>query len=520
MSKRSAFKRIDKSTSEKVDLLDRFNELKKEHPNIGVRQAAERLTVSKSFLHKIIKQEAEIRLQVSEDGASRAKRKRHGKDVDVEKALMDFYNWAKSKNIPLNGPVLMEKAQKIAYEAGVEDFKATDGWFSRWKKRNGLVFAALRGEAAEADTAGAEAFMKNEWPELQRRFHRKDIFNTDETGIYFRALPDSTYVKEKSKRTTKGFKTAKDRITALVTCSLEGEKLPLLIIGQSKSPRCFKGVRQMPAVNYKSSRNAWMTGPIWEGFLRDLDRNMGRQGRKILVLTDNCSAHVPVPGLKNVTVQFLPANTTSVLQPCDQGIIRSMKAIFRTNLRRRILELIETMEDDDTISAHEVVKKVNMLQAMEMMAAAWKAVKTETIINCWRKGGFFKYQEAEIQHAQDVMIEIPEDVPEERFLNWVAMDDEVEVADEATADEVTQQLVEVVADAKSQGESAADSDDEDEDPEPLASAKLMRSALEVLERGYRQQGFVINGFSASMEAFRDQLRRKFPPKQAKLSDFF
>ena len=128
-----------------------------------------------------------------------------------------------------------------------------------------------------------------------------------------------------------------------------------------------------------------MTGPIWEGFLQDLDRDMGRQGRKILILADNCSAHVPVLGLKNVTVQFLPANTTSVLQPCDHGIIRSMKAIFRTNIRRRILELIEAMEEDDDISIQKVVKKVDMLQAMEMLAAAWKAVKTKTVTNCWHK---------------------------------------------------------------------------------------------------------------------------------------
>ena len=208
---------------------------------------------------------------------------------------------------------------------------------------------------------------------------------------------------------------------------------------------------------------------------------MGRQGHKILMLADNCSAHVPVPRLKNVTVRFLPANTTSMLQPCDQGITQSMKAIFQTNLCRRILELIETMEDDDKISAHEVVKKVDMLQAMKMLAATWKAVKMKTVINCWRKGGFSKDQEAEVQHVQDVMIEIPEDVPEELFLNWVAMDDDVEVVDEATADEVTQQLAQVMADAKNQeGESAAASDDEDDDPEPVTLAKLMRSTLEVL----------------------------------------
>ena len=113
-------------------------------------------------------------------------------------------------------------------------------------------------------------------------------------------------------------------------------------------------------------------------------------------------------------------------------------------------------------------------------------------------------------HAQDVMIEILEDVPEELFLNWVAMDNDVEVTDEAMADEVTQQLAQVMANAKNQeGESAVASNNEDNDPELVTLAKLMQSTLEVLKWRYWQQGFVINSFSASMnEGSRKSSREK------------
>ena len=56
-----------------------------------------------------------ILLAVIEDGSAiAAKRKLQGKDQDIEPVLLCFYNWAKTKNIPMNGPMLMKKANKIA----------------------------------------------------------------------------------------------------------------------------------------------------------------------------------------------------------------------------------------------------------------------------------------------------------------------------------------------------------------------------------------------------------------------
>ena len=65
----------------------------------------------------------------------------------------------------------------------------------------------------------------------------KDILNMDETGYFYRALPNKTI--EVKSHECKGRKLAKYFITISLTCSRKGENLPLMVIGKSKNLRCF-----------------------------------------------------------------------------------------------------------------------------------------------------------------------------------------------------------------------------------------------------------------------------------------
>lgn len=52
----------------------------------------------------------------------------------------------------------------------------------------------------------------------------------------------------------------------LVGANMSGtEKLPLLVIGKSANPRCFKN-KKLP-VAYMSNKKSWMTGKIFYGLL-------------------------------------------------------------------------------------------------------------------------------------------------------------------------------------------------------------------------------------------------------------
>ncbi|CAM1313906.1 Uncharacterised protein r2_g2442 [Pycnogonum litorale] len=199
--------RNDLTLKEKVAKLDAHAELKGE---LSQRDAAEKLEISRGCLQNLLKNEDKIR-QDATVKQSDNRRFRTGKDAAVETALYEWFKFSKSRNVPVNGRILMQKAESLAREAEHGDFKATDGWFTRWKKRHGVVFTILKGEAADTDVPAAESFLVNDWPDAKATVQSE---RHSECG-YFRALPDSTYVDKKDKKTVKGFKTAKDRVTVL-----------------------------------------------------------------------------------------------------------------------------------------------------------------------------------------------------------------------------------------------------------------------------------------------------------------
>ncbi|XP_037564790.1 tigger transposable element-derived protein 6-like [Dermacentor silvarum] len=85
-----------------------------------------------------------------------------------------------------------------------------------------------------------------------------------------------------------------------------------------------------------------------------------------------------VPALSAIRVAYLPANTTSVLQPMDQGIIKNVKVLYRKHLLERMLLCMESSMQYD----------VSVLSAIHMLAQAWGRVKEETIANCFRACAF------------------------------------------------------------------------------------------------------------------------------------
>ena len=122
-----------------------------------------------------------------------------------------------------------------------------------------------------------------------------------------------------------------------------GEKLPMFVIGKSKTLRCFKHIKNLPC-KYKSQKKSWMDSQIFEEWVRKLDRTFRMEGRKIALLVDNCPARPSVSDLTNVELVFLPPNTTSVSQPMDQGVIRSLKAHYRGRVVRRLCRALDKMK--------------------------------------------------------------------------------------------------------------------------------------------------------------------------------
>ena len=170
---------------------------------------------------------------------------------------------------------------------------------------------------------------------------------------------------------------SKERLTVMVAANMdESEKLPLMVIGKSKKPRCFKYVKSLP-VQYEANKKAWMTGDLYTSWLWKLDRAFQKEKWKVLLFADNCLAHPIVPRLQAVTVHFLPPNTTAVLQPMDQGVIQCFKMWYKKLLLGKMVEAIDSGSD----------YKADVLEAMKVTAKAWEHVSGYCIANCFRHAG-------------------------------------------------------------------------------------------------------------------------------------
>ena len=55
---------------------------------------------------------------------------------------------------------------------------------------------------------------------------------------------------------------------------------------------------------------------------------------------DNCPAHSVVENLINIEVVYLPPNTTSQTQPCNQGIIQALNLYNETEFPTIVLDAI------------------------------------------------------------------------------------------------------------------------------------------------------------------------------------
>ena len=112
--------------------------------------------------------------------------------------------------------------------------------------------------------------------------------------------------------------------------------------------------------------------------MRKLAQTFRMERRKIALLIDSCPANPSVSDLPNVQLVFLPPNTTSVLQPMDQSLFRSIKAHYWRRVARWLCRALDKTK---------TLPKMSILQAMKILVSSWEAVSAQTIFNCFRKTG-------------------------------------------------------------------------------------------------------------------------------------
>ncbi|XP_015127113.1 jerky protein homolog-like [Diachasma alloeum] len=181
-----------------------------------------------------------------------------------------------------------------------------------------------------------------------------------------------------------GFKVQKERLTVMACCNASGTfKLPLMVIGKYAKPRVLKDLKELPVV-YNNQKSSLMSAFLFEEwfknqFVPEVEQYLLSQGLppKAILLMDNCSAHPANLVVNGIRVEFLPPNTTALMQPMDQGCLQNIKTLYKIQIIAFIMKQLNS-----GASIPQALKTVTIRELwpeiMEIMASV---CPTEAAIN-------------------------------------------------------------------------------------------------------------------------------------------
>ena len=140
--------------------------------------------------------------------------------------------------------MLKEEAMEIKKcldKVEFKNFTASNCWLEKWKISNGVQETKVNGEAGEVVEYTVSAWMER-LVELTRGYELADIWNMDETGCFFKALPEKGLAEKKSQ--ARGGKKSKAKLIIAFFVNAAGEKaIERLVVWRSKKRVVLKTLR-------------------------------------------------------------------------------------------------------------------------------------------------------------------------------------------------------------------------------------------------------------------------------------
>lgn len=125
-----------------------------------------------------------------------------------------------------------------------------------------------------------------------------------------------------------------------------------------------------------------------------------------------------------------------------------MEAYYQMELRDRILASLEASGSGE-VRSEDFVKKVSILDAIHMVARAWRSVKATTVAHCFQKALSLDGKDPTKADIQELDAPNPDGMTSEQFQAFLDEDDELDDAHNAQDDKEEE---EVTAEDKDEAE--------------------------------------------------------------------
>ena len=271
------------------------------------------------------------------------------------------------------------------------NFTASRGWLWRFKKNCNLSHSNTCSKSDDTDESAAKQFIQ-QLSQIQEDLEIGDdnLYNIDETSLFWRMLPKEILISanEKGVKREMEEKIKKDRITLGVCANATGShKLPLLLINKYENPRALKHCINNLHVIYTHNENAWMSTEIFQFWYHNEFKPCVRKRQweennhgKVLLIVDNFNSHnlsEEEMDDGHFKIIFLPFNTSSLIQPMDQGVITKLKQKFRHRLLQRFLEYEN--------GSSEFYADYDIKDCIDLLSETWNTIISLNIFDSWGK---------------------------------------------------------------------------------------------------------------------------------------
>ncbi|XP_064089285.1 tigger transposable element-derived protein 1-like [Macrobrachium nipponense] len=344
---------------------------------------------------------------------------------------------------------------------------------------------------ASADTEAAMKYSKTFKNIIRDKGYRPEqVFNMDETCLFWKKMPSRTYLM-KDEAKAPGFKAQKDRVTLIMCGNAAGFMLKPGLIYKAANPRALKNKnKNFLPVFWMHNAKAWTTKvlmsnwfiqsfiPQVKEYLIDLCMEF-----KVLLIMDGAGGHPVDLYCEGVQLEFLPANTTSLLQPMGQGVIRAFKALYTQNSLEHLLREMDTSSE---IMLKKCWHKFTIATCLGVIDRSLKDMKKETLNACWKKlwpecvHNYKGFSPEEIQHSA-----INKAVQLARTLGGEGFDDitegEIGSLIDDNSDPVTDQDLEELKKSASEEEVIAGSGDEEDEGLHLERLSQLKTIIKKVQ---------------------------------------
>ena len=389
-SSRTSYKRI--SLNLKLKVLEKL-ETKK------VSEVSRCFNLPDSTVRNIKKNKSKIVAAgecVSSGIAEKTFRPRHKVVHATEGQLYTWIMDQKTKKGHVDTSKILAKAKSIyaelrKEEKDVPNFNFSQGWFANYKSRFHLKSIFFNGETRTAEINPFATFLKYFKKVVSDGgYSSKQVYNAGEYGLFWKRM--HTEISGNQEETRLSEYNGQKKLPILFLTNAFGDaKLTPMFMQQIKKPSMLKNYDEeaLPVIG-KYNRKDRVTQQEFSDWFSNYfvpyvdkynkDQNLSNRA---LLLIDNSTNHSAnllkmYPHIQSV---FLPPNTTSMLQPLDQGIIATFKSFYLRSILRNLTSAF--VENGDNINSYW--KKFNMKMAEDLLSDSWRSISQSTMNTCWKK---------------------------------------------------------------------------------------------------------------------------------------